>query len=502
MNPGSDIEPPTNPYRVPGGRFEPPTMPPMPPAPPRRRRPWVLPLVAVVVVVLLAGGAGAYLLYGKAALRKQAQPSQAKQTAQAAGQLSAPGPDVCAMLPQTEADRLVPRATVAKDSRDAEYAISFHCNWQNQRISFGEFWRSREIDVTIAQHKGDGAKTGRTMAQNSYEVDYSQGKYVETAKPTPEKGEKEYVSPVKDVQGVGDAAFAQYTWRRSGKLLWYSFGTAQARVGDLTIEVKFQAGQQRKDAQLLSNQSTQSINEANAIREVTALAGYFAKGAAAWKAAHPDALAQPDKAVTSTPTATPEATPTPLSAFPPACQTAAKTAEGLVPGATTRARGLEEGADTQTECRWLNLDLPSGDRKRIRSVLVTVHQFANRAGDADEGAAKGFYTEKQGGAANMGGSSIGGVTWGRAVTLKDLGDQAFSQYVAYKKGAVFNGTTSVTVRKAALVIQVDFAGAEGPKDQPANSPKIELLPQKDADAGALTMTKAMLDAFLKKSVGS
>ncbi|MFI6596958.1 hypothetical protein ACIBHX_11925 [Nonomuraea sp. NPDC050536] len=502
MNPGSDIEPPTNPYRVPGRQFEQPTMPPTPPGSQKRRRPWVLPLVAVVVVVLLAGGAGAFLLYGKAAFRKQAQPAQSRPTAQAAGQQSAPGPDVCAMLPQAEADRLVPRAAVAKDSRDSEYTIDFHCNWQNQRISFGEFWRSREIDVTIAQHKGDGAKTGRAMAQNSYEVDYTQGKYVETAKPKPEKGEREYVSPVKDVAGVGDSAFAQYTWRRSGKLLWYSFGTAQARVGDITIEVKFQAGQQRKDAQLLSNQSTQSISEANAIREVTGLAGYFAKGAAAWQAAHPDALAQPEKAGTSTPTATPEATPTTLSAFPPACQAVASTVDGLVPGATTRVRGLEEGADTQIECRWLNPNISSGDRKRIRSVLVTVHQFANRAGDADEGAAKGFYTEKLGGAGNMAGSSIGGVTWGRTVALKDLGDQAFSQYIAYRKGDVFNGATSVTVRKAAIVIQVDFAGAEGPKDQPANSAKIQLLSQKDADAGALAMTKAMLDALLKKPVGS
>jgi hypothetical protein len=510
VNPGSAFEPPTNPYRTPGRQFEQPTRPPGlpgpsgPPPPPagpqgKRRRSWVLPVVAVAVVVLIAGGAGAYVVYGKVAGSTPSAGKPARSTAPAA----APALDVCSMLPKGEADRLVPQATVSKDSRDSDYTLSFTCNWKNPRISYGEYWRSREIDVRVEQHRGDGAKTGRAMAQNSYEVDYGGGKYNETAKPTPEKGDKEYISPVKDLQGIGDAAFAQYVWRRSGSLLWYSYGEAHARVDDLTVKVKFQADQQRKDAKILNNETTQSVTEDNAIREAAAVLGHVAKGLAAWKAQHPNVLAQPDKAVTSTPTVQATPSPTNLTVFPAACQGVTQVATQLVPSPTPRARGTEAGGDAQTECRWLNLDIPVGDGvKRIRSAMITTHRFTNRAGVADPPGALAFFASARGTRNSTASSSMGGISWSKVSDVPGLGEAAFSQYVRIRHGGTFAASGTVMVRQGATVVEVDYSGAERPKDEPANSAKVTLMPDKEARDGALSLTKAFLAELAGKPIGS
>ena len=506
MNPGSAFEPPTNPYRIPGRQFEQPTMPPGPsgPPPPPPRRSWILPVVAVAVVVLIAGGAGAYLVYGKVSGFTPSTGTKPVKPPASVTAATAAALDVCSMLPKSEAERLVPQATVAKDSRDSEYTLNFTCNWVNRRISFGEYWRSREVDVRVEQHRGDGAKTGRTMAQNTYDIDYGSGKYNETAKPTPKKGEKEYISPIKDVPGIGDAAFAQYTWRRSGKLLWYSYGEAHARVDDMTIKVKYQADQQRKDSQVLSNATTQSVTEANAIREASGVLGHIAKGIAAWKAQHPNVLAQPDKAAVTT-TPKPEATPSPtvLAVFPAACQGVTEPATRLVPSPTPRARGTEAGGDAQTECRWLNMDIPVGDDvKRIRSALITTHRFTNRAGAEDAPAARAFYTGQRGSRGSTADSSIGGITWSKLSEVKGLGEAAFSQYAQLRHGDTHAATGTVLLRQGATVIVVDYSGAERPKDEPANSPKVKVMADKEARDGALSLAKTYLAELAKKPIGS
>ncbi|WP_336216942.1 hypothetical protein [Nonomuraea sp. LPB2021202275-12-8] len=461
--------------------------------------------MAVCLVVLVAGSAGAYLLYGQVSRTFGTPAAGQGETSPAKATKAAPvtGPDVCAMLPKEEAERLVPEATVAKASRDSEYTVNFSCNWTNQRISFGEFWRSREVDVKLAQHRGDGAKTGRAMAQNSFDIEYGSAKYGETAKPTPKKGDKDYVSAVKEIQGIGDGAFAQYTWRRSGTLLWYSYGTARARVHDMTIEVKYQASQQRKDAKILSNDSTQSVTEANAIREATTVIKHIAKGVAAWKARHPNVLAQPYKAVTAKPSAIPTPSPTQLVVYPPACQAITGVATRLVPAPTTRARGLEVGNDTQTECRWLNLDVPPGDKvTKVRSVLITVHSFTNRAGVADVTAARSFYAGKRGGSKDIAETSLDGLELGKVLDIKGVGEQAHGQYIKTRRGAVSAGSGSVMVRQGAVVVEVDYAGAERPKGEPTNSANTRLMAEREARAGALTVTRAFLVELAKKPIGS
>lgn len=539
MNPGSEYEPPTNPYQAPGRQFEPPAMPPNrssampppnmpqgpppnmppgppptmptvpyappPPPPPPRRPGWLLPTLAAALVVLVAAaGVGIYLVYGKVSSAGPAKTGKPSSSQPAAA--GAKGLDVCAMLPREEADRLVPDATVTKSSRDSDTTVTFTCNWVNRRISFGDFWREREIDVRVEQWKGEGARTGRSIAQGSYEVDYRGGKYSATAKPSVDPGQKIYNSPVKDIPGVGDGAFAQYNWTRTGKLLWYAFGRAYARVNDMTIEVKYQAGQQRKDAQILSNDTMQAVTEENAIREVSGLIKHFADGAAAWQAKNPNVLAQPEPTpATASPSLQPTPSPTVLATFPADCEAVTEVATGLVPEPTKRARGTAAGDDNQTECRWLNRELP-GDTEgttKIRSALITVHRFTNRAGAVDEPAAKSYYASERGSDKGMGQSSIGGITWGKVADVKGLGDQAYQQFVQTRgRGEVSASSGSILMRKGAVVVRVDYSGHQRPEGEPTNSPKVKLMTEKEAMAGALTLAKAYMAELTKQPVGS
>ncbi|MFG3440582.1 hypothetical protein ACGF0J_25285 [Nonomuraea sp. NPDC047897] len=495
--------PPPTPLPTPPSLL-PPTLPsalPGTPSGPRKRRGWVLPVAAAAVVLAIAGAAGAYLVSG----RTPAGTGTVAKPPASVPATPVQGPDVCAMLSDATTDRLVPGATVSGTSRDTEYTVNFDCNWTNRRISFGDYWRSREVDVKVRQHKGQGAKTGRSMAQNSYEVGYSGAKFRATAKPSAkssaEPGDKDYTSPVTDIPGVGDGAFAQYVWRRSGTVLWYSYGEAHARVGDMTIEVKYQASQQRKDAAVLTNKTTQSVSEENAVREVTALVGEAAKGVTAWKARHPGVLAVPRGQVSSSPTAQPTSSPR-VVAFPPACKAVEPVASRLVPNPTPRARAGGAGGDAQTECRWLNLDAPAGDDvTRIRSVLITTHRFTNRAGAPDVGAARGYFAKERGGDTGMEGGALGGITWGKVIDLKDLGEAAYGHYIKYRRMDVHSGSASVVMRRGAVVVSVDYSGAERPKGEPANSPKVRLMPEKEARAGALTVARAYLAELAKEPTG-
>lgn len=509
MSWNQDDPPPTNPYRAPDWQFQQvPTMPTQPPSPPPKRRGWVLPVVAGgAAVVLIAGGAGAFLLYGRpTAADEPAKPTpvspSAGVTASATGSATAPAAaptlDACAMLPPAEAERLVPGATVDKRSRDSDYAVVSSCDWTNRRISYGEFWRSREIRINVSQYRPDGPKTGRAEAQQAHEAERGFFSYKATSKDKDAKpGEKNYYSPLKEYAGVGDGAFGQYTWRRD-KLLWYSFGEGRVRVDDLVIEVHYQASQQRKEAKLLTNESVQSVSEENALREVGVLLTHLAKAAAEWKKAHPAVLATvaPSASPSPSPAPTPSSTPTVLAQMPEACKRMAPAMIKLVPGATERARGNDAVGVKETECRWLNLKAPAGQGRRgIRSALVTVQVFSNRAGAGDPTAALSAYSTELSGAVGMAESSLGGFTWGKVDKPQGLGDAAFVQYRVDRKNAVFNGAADVVVRKGFTVIQASFSGAEMGADEPTNSPKVEVLGEKEARAAAMTVAKEMLAAL-------
>ncbi|WP_431893034.1 hypothetical protein [Nonomuraea sp. bgisy101] len=506
MSWSQDDPPPTNPYRAPDWQFQQvPTMPSAPPPPPPKRRSWVLPTVAAgAAVVLIAAGAGAFLLYARPTAADQPATPTSKATPVETASPSdvpsaAPALDVCAMLPAAETERLVPAATVDKRSRDADHAVYSSCDWTNRRISYGEFWRSREIKVSIAQHKPDGPKTGRTQAQQSHDAErgFFAYKANNPKKDDAKPGEKDYYSPVKEYAGVGDGAFGQYTWRRD-KLLWYSFGEGRARVDDLIIEVRYEASQQRKDTKILSNESTQSVSEENALREVGILLTHLAKSAAEWKRAHPDQLAkaEPSSSPSAPPKPTPSSTPTVVAQLPPACKRMSPAMTKLVPGATERARANDVAGVKESECRWLNLNASAGEgRRRIRSALLTIQVFSNRAGAGDPTAALSRFSTKIGNARSTEGSSFGGVTWGKIEKVKGLGDDAYIQYWVDKKNAVFNGSADVVVRLGPTVIHASFAGADLGADEPTNSPKVKVLGEKEARDGAMIIAKEILTSL-------
>ncbi|MFI6812601.1 hypothetical protein ACIBG7_09340 [Nonomuraea sp. NPDC050328] len=487
-------EPPTNPYRMPPG--QPYTQP------VRTGRPWILPVVAAAVVVLLGAGVGGYLYFGRTsaagALPKVTEIKPTVSSAASAGPAKPAAPQVCSMLPKEEVDRLVPEAKVLPYSRDNGYAGIFKCSWENHRISYGEWWRQREIEVTISQYKAEGADTGRALAQRSYDLDYTQARFRATSKPKLDPDEREKISEVKDIPGVGEGAYAQYTWRRSGTTTWYSYGEAWTRLGDMVVEVKYDASQQRKDAQILSNETTQSITEENALREVTLLVTQVAKSVADWQARNPGVVAEASPTPTSTAPPSPVPTPTftTLAAMPPPCQAADQAATALVPGPMKRTRQTAQGNDTQTECRWLNLELPGGEgRKKIRSVLITLHTFTNRAGQADPTSAKGLYTQKFGSAKLMQDFEPGDISWGPPVELKGYGEAAFLQYVADRKNEVFNGGTSLWIRQGEVVVEVSYAGADLPVGEKTNGSKVKLMTRQETGEGAKQVARAVADAL-------
>lgn len=445
-----------------------------PTAPRRRRTEWLAPVAAVIAIVLVVAAAGAYFLYGKAASPRQAA-------------LASSSLQVCGMIPEAESERLVPGGPAVGVSRENDNVVSFACDWLNNRISHGEYWRTREISVRVEQHRGEGARTGRALAENSFSIDYATSRLAQIAPPDP--GEKVYNSPIKDLPGIGDDAFAQYTWTRAGTTLWNSHGTGLARVDDMVIEVTFRASQKRKDNKFMTTDTTQSITEGNAIREVTGLLTHLAKGVAGWKAAHPGQLARTAAPVSPSASPTPSPSGTPLQALPPACQDLGDAVAVLVPDATTKAKTTGRGYD----CTWRNLNIPDGQgHKRIRSVQVTVERFTDRAGGADVNAAIGYYTEQKGSAVHQEDFEPGGISWDK---VKLIGKAGFSQHITFRTGAVHSGNTLLVLRRGATVLTIMYAGGRMPANSPTNGPDVKQMDAPEADAGALLVAKALLKAL-------
>ncbi|GAA2815532.1 hypothetical protein GCM10020219_105080 [Nonomuraea dietziae] len=168
----------------------------------------------------------------------------------------------------------------------------------------------------------------------------------------------------------------------------------------------------------------------------------------------------------------------------------------LVPGATERAKAGTSGGAQETECRWLNLNIPAGEgRRKILSAMVTIQLFANRAGAADSAAAKAQYATQLGNAQATESSALGGIRFGRIEKLRDLGDEAYIQYWVDKKNTVFNGSGDVLVRVGPALVRASFAGAELGADEATNSPKVKVLGEKEAREGALTVARAVVDSL-------
>ncbi|MGI5487626.1 hypothetical protein [Microtetraspora malaysiensis] len=516
--PGGPSSPPAWPYAAngqsgPGGPGGPggPAGPGMPGAPtgptglgslvapiPRRRRSKLVPAVAAATALAAASAATAFFVFrergGDAAARPAGSTSSPRATLAA--------PDACAMPRRATVERLVPQAKSNKDTRDHREDtgyISWVCTLRNDNFSFGEYVRSRSIEIELTRYEADGELTAVRVARNSYDAELTGGKYAET-----HSTKENYSSKVRTLSGVGEEAFARYTWARDPKSSdnMYSFGQAIGRVGDVVIEVKYQASQQRKDAPIFSTDGVQGVTEENALREVSTLLGEVAASVTAWRNGRGPASTTGDpggtEAAGSTPEASPSATaapsPTPI-AMPASCEQVSAVAQRYVPQATQKATQIQDSSSTSTDCVWMNREFPAGAKTRLRNVMITIQRFTNRVGAEDPNGAKNRFIDQRAEGRKMAGSGFGNMFWYTSADIKGLGDAAFRQYRTNRTPTVHAGIGQVVVRYGSAVVTVDFFGADRPEGAPLNSPKSTLMGAKESLAGALAVARAMTQAL-------
>ncbi|MEV4454771.1 hypothetical protein [Microbispora sp. NPDC049633] len=459
-------------------------MPTQPSAPARRG--WVLPVVAVVTVLVVAGGTFAFMSVRQTGTTPRAAgspvPSQAAKSASAAP--VAATADVCSMLDPDEAERLVPRADVdssTSDNRDSTLVsyVRWQCRWANRNISYKDVTRSREITVNVSKYEALGTTTAVDAAKIQYKGELSQYKYGAT-----HSDEERYYSAVQEYQGVGDQAAAQYHWTREDDKYWYSFGQGVGRVGDVVFQVKYEASQKKKEADLFSNETTQSITEENALREVKGLLGQLAKSVTAWQAGKPLPYHARPK---PSPSSSPSPTRIPL---PKACVSLESLAATLVPQTEGAAVRGKEGNSTVTQCQWWNDKLPLGGGKvRWRNLRVAVHSFW------DAESARYYLIDQRSKTKFTASSEIGGIRWGKVEKLTGFGQEAFGQAIRQRTDTAQGNRYEIYALDGKNVIWVLLSGSDRPENTPINASDSVLMDPKEAEAGAKSVAKALLGAL-------
>ncbi|KAA9380912.1 hypothetical protein F5972_07450 [Microbispora cellulosiformans] len=458
-------------------------MPTQPSAPVRRG--WVLPVVAVGAVLLVAGGTFTYMTVrqGTTPARPVATPARpAASSATAAPQAAAA--DVCAMLDPAEAERLVPRAEINSSSNDNRGGtlvsyVRWTCEWRNRNISYKDVTRSREITVNVSRFDALGTTTAEQAARVQYNGELSQYKYGAT-----HSDKEHYYSKPREFREIGNGAVARYQWTREGKQYWYSFGEGAGRVGDVYFQVKYEASQKKKEADFLSAESTQSITEENAIREVKGLLAQVAKSVTAWRAGQPLPYHARPK-----PSPTPSPSPTRIP-LPRACVNLKSLAAGLVPGTEGAAARSKEGNSTVTQCQWWNDALPVGGGKvRWRNLRIAVHTFW------DAESARYYFIDERSKTKFTASSQIGGIRWGKVEKLSGFGQDAFGQAIRQRTDTAQSNRYEIYALDGKNVIWVLFGGSDRPEKTPINSSDSVLMDPKEAATGARSLAKALLDAL-------
>ncbi|GGK51938.1 hypothetical protein Ppa06_07340 [Planomonospora parontospora subsp. parontospora] len=486
MSSGSP-EPPATPATAPAEWG--PTVPSPVPSPGPRR--WLPPVAGVTALALAAGG-GSYLLVSW--LNAAGAPAPAASPAAPASQGPAGPPDVCAMLDRVDVDRLVPQAKVSDSTNDNRASspayVNWSCSWQNMNYSYGEYRRSRQINVKVTQYEGEKTETADTVARRNYGYDLESARYAENH---PQKDY--YYSAVRKLQGAGDEAHVQYTWSK-GKTK-YAFGTGFGRVGDVTVKVEYQADQQPKDVPLFSDEGKQSVTEQNALREAELLMRQVSEAVAAWRQGRPYARSAPRP--TSSPTPSP--TPTPVEiAFPKVCAEVTPVAAPLVPGAALKSERTQSGDRTAVTCRWNNREIPAGGKHRLRSVFVTFTTFVDRVGKPDSWAAKQHYIDRRAEAKEWEGSGFQGLFWYKVTEPKGWGERAFHQYRKNRTPSAHVGVADAVVLSGPTVVEVSFGGSDRPEGTGINDPKSVLMPQQEVVTGLVPVTEAVLESFRRNGV--
>ncbi|WP_433500368.1 hypothetical protein ACQP1K_08780 [Sphaerimonospora sp. CA-214678] len=468
---------------------------PTPPAPalwqtptqpsPSRRRGWVIPSVAITAVLAVAGGTFAVMKVrdggvspAPAATAAAASPAV---TSSAAADLSKT--DACAMLDPAETGRLVPAAKIdssMRDNRDDAIVsyVRWTCSWVNRDISYKDKRRSREITVNVSRYEGLGNTTAEKAARIQFDGELKQYRYQEKV-----STKERYYSKAKEFAGIGEQAAAQYQWTRE-KDYWYSFGQGVGRVGNVVFQVKYEANQKDKEAAIFSTETTQSITEENALREVENLLGQLGKSVTAWRSGQ----AMPFKPRPK-PSPTPSPKPT-LIALPEPCVSVRSQVETLVPKTEgVAARSVEDGA-TVTQCQWWNDKLPIGQGKvRWRNLRINVYAFA----DADS--ARYRFIDERAKAKTTASSGIGGIRWGKLRKLPGFGQDSFGQAIRQRTDTAQSNRYEIYVLDGTKVVWVLFSGSDRPENTPINAPDSLLMDSKEAAAGARSVTRTVLGAL-------
>ncbi|MBP2706617.1 hypothetical protein JOL79_22675 [Microbispora sp. RL4-1S] len=456
----------------------------MPTQPSPRRRAWVAPVAIVAAVLLVAAGTFTFMMVRSGGTSPLPTPSgAARASAAAAASAATPTADVCAMLDPVQAERLVPGAKISSstdDNRNDSFVsyIRWGCDWVNRSISYKDVNRNREITVDVSRYWALGTTTAEEAARIQFKGELSQYKYTEKV-----SNKQQYYSKANVFTGIGDEAAARYQWKHDDQN-WYSFGEGVGRVGDVVFKVKYQAGQQNKEADVFSTDTTQSITEQNAIREVKGLLAQLAKSVEAWRAGRPLPYhARPKPSPTPSPSLT-------RIALPQACVTLKALAAKLVPSTEGAAAASVEGGANVKQCQWWNDALPLGQGKvRFRNLRIAIHTFR----DADS--ARYYLIDERAKAKSTQKSGIGGLTWGAVTKLPGYGQDAFGQAIKQKTDTAQSNRYEIYALDGTTVVWVLYAGSDRPAGTEINDPASVLMSPAEALQGAKSVTRSLLQAL-------
>ncbi|WP_055481411.1 hypothetical protein [Sphaerimonospora mesophila] len=441
--------------------------------------------MAITAVLAVAGGTFAVMKVRDvgASPVPTATAAAASPAATSSAAADASKTDACAMLDPAETERLVPAAKIdssMRDNRDDAIVsyVKWTCSWVNRDISYKDKRRSREITVNVSRYEGVGNTTAEKAARIQFDGELKQYKYQEKVSTN-----ERYYSKAKEFAGIGEQAAAQYQWTRE-KDYWYSFGQGVGRVGNVVFQVKYEANQKDKEAAIFSTDTTQSITEENALREVENLLGQLGKSVTAWQSGQ----AMPFK---PRPKPSPSPSPKPtLIALPEPCVSVQSLVKTLVPKTEgVAARSVEDGA-TVTQCQWWNDKLPIGQGKvRWRNLRINIYAFA----DADS--ARYRFIDERAKAKTTAASRIGGIRWGKLRKLPGFGQDSFGQAIRQRTDTAQSNRYEIYILDGTKVVWVLFSGSDRPENTPINAPDSLLMDSKEAAAGARSVARTVLGAL-------
>ncbi|GAA0990974.1 hypothetical protein GCM10009555_077600 [Acrocarpospora macrocephala] len=448
----------------------------------------MVPVLALVVVLLVAGGTFVFMKTqagDQTPVAATSSGSAAPSATTSAAANAGANADVCGMLDPVETERLVPQAKIDSRTSDnrADTIVSYvrwTCTWANRNISYRDVTRSREIVVNVARYEALGETTAEKAAKIQFNGELSQYTYGGNNSTK----ERYYSKPTK-FTGVGEEAVAQYQLVRE-KDYHYSFGQGMGRVGNITFQVKYEASQQHKEADLFSAETKQSITEENAIREVKVLLEQLAQSVTAWQQGKPSPFAGKAR-----PSPTPTASPKPvLIDLPPHCVALNQVAAELVPQTKGEAATSKDGKAEHIQCQWWNDKMPVADGKiRWRNLMVSVREFP----DADS--ARFFLIDKRGKTKFTASSRIGGIAWSKITKLPGIGEDNYGQAIKQKTDTAYSARYEIYALQGTRVVYILFGGSDRPANTPINSPDSTLMDLREALNGAKTTITTVLKAL-------